>query len=516
MIKKIKHKILPLSFLLLLCLFFSTLSHADTTLQAASLNTSQQNQSDEDLWQRIRSGYALPTNNNATIKTHQHWFSRHPAYLNRAFERAKPFFYHIVNEIDKRGMPMEIALLPVVESAFQPFAYSHGRASGIWQFIPSTGKRFGLKIGWWYDGRRDILASTDAALKYLSYLHKYFDGDWLLALAAYNSGEGTVSRAIKKNKRNGKKTDFWSLKLPKETRDYVPKLIALSAIIANPQQYKLSLIPIQNRSAVTQIDVGSQIDIALAAELAGMSIEKMYRLNPGINRWATAPQGPHTLLIPNTQVKKFQQKLASLPAKKRVKWKRHTIRSGETLSHIAKKYQTTSRVIQQVNNIKGHQIRTGRYLIIPVAQRSLASYKLSTDQRRLTTANKRRSKHNTVHIVSQGDTLWDLSRKYKVNMTSLASWNSMAKRDPLRIGQKLVIWIKGSDKDTIKLPHKKPQRIFYTVRNGDSLSRIAAKFNVRISDLKKWNNKTLQQRKYLQPGQKLTLYIDITETSEHT
>jgi len=240
------------------------------------LHQSPQTQNDTDLWQRIRSGYALPTNNNTVIKAHQHWFVRHPAYLNRAFKRAKPFLYYIVNEIDKRGMPMEIALLPVVESAFQPFAYSHGRASGVWQFIPSTGKRFGLKIGWWYDGRRDILASTDAALKYLSYLHKYFDGDWLLALAAYNSGEGTVSRAIKKNKRNGKKTDFWSLKLPKETRDYVPKLIALSTIIAQPQQYKLNLIPIQNRPAVTQIDVGSQIDIALAAELAGMSIEEIY------------------------------------------------------------------------------------------------------------------------------------------------------------------------------------------------------------------------------------------------
>ncbi len=515
MMKKLNHTVLVFKFAILF--LFPVSSHAEPNAASLSHHAQQSPppQVGFDLWQRIRNGYGLPKHSNTAIKSHQRSFARHQADLNRTFERAKPFLYHIVNEVEKRDMPMEIALLPVVESAFQPFAYSHGRASGIWQFIPATGKRFGLKIDWWYDGRRDIFASTEAALKYLSHLHRYFDGDWLLALAAYNSGEGTVSRAIKSNQRQGKKTDFWSLKLPKETRDYVPKLIALSTIIAKPQRYKVSLTPIKNRPVVMQIDLGSQIDIALAAELAGLSIEHMYHLNPAINRWATPPQGPHTLLLPLKKANNFQQKLANLPIKKRVTWKRHEIRSGETLSHIAKKYNTTASVIKQVNRIQGQLIHIGHNLIIPVAQQSLTYYKLSANQRHLNTVKKRRGDRNMIHIVSQGDTLWDLSKKYNVKMSSLASWNSMAQRDPLRIGQKLVIWINSTKQDNIKRPHERPRRIYYTVKNGDSLSRIAALFNVRISELKKWNTKTLRQRKYLQPGQKLTLYIDITQTAEH-
>ncbi len=473
-----------------------------------------------DVWGRIRAGFSLPDGDHPQVTAQRNWYAKNKGFLDRTFTRARPFLYHIMEEIDRRGMPSEIALLPVVESAFQPFAYSHGRAAGMWQFIPATGRRYGLKINWWYDGRRDITASTRAALDYLQALHKRFKGDWLLALAAYNSGEGTVSKAVKRNRRTKKPTDFWSLKLPKETRGYVPRLLAISSIVANPAKYNLNLQPIPEKPYFTTIDVGSQIDIALAAELADMTIEQIYHLNPAVNRWATDPNGPHRLLIPLEKSEAFQQRLVELTPKERVQWKRHRISDGETLSHIAKTYQTTTTVLRQVNDLNGSFIRAGHHLVIPVAQRSLDSYSLSADERLRKTLNTQRGTTKTVHNVSPGDTLWDLSRKYDVSMTKLASWNGMAKRDTLRVGQRLVVWTSNKNshaKNAVyNLPHTKPQRIYYTVRKGDSLSRIAQRFNVSVKKIKNWNTKKLKNKRYIQPGQKLTLYIDITRTAENT
>ncbi|MDH5591563.1 MAG: transglycosylase SLT domain-containing protein, partial [Gammaproteobacteria bacterium] len=251
-----------------------------------------------DLWQRIRDGFAISQPNlHADTQRQLQWFVNHPDYINRVVERARPYLHYIVDEIERRDMPLEIALLPVVESGFQPFAYSHGRAAGIWQFIPGTGRLYGLKQNWWYDGRRDIIESTRAALDYLQKLHNDFD-DWQLALAAYNCGEGTVGRAIRRNKKAGKGIDFWSLDLPKETSAYVPKLMAVSELIKHPEKYELTLSSIDNSPFLTVVDVGGQIDLALAAKLAEISVDEMYQLNPGFNHWATTPDGPHRLVIP--------------------------------------------------------------------------------------------------------------------------------------------------------------------------------------------------------------------------
>jgi membrane-bound lytic murein transglycosylase D len=471
----------------------------------------------QDIWTRIRMQFALPDWEHDRVRSNINWYAGHPAYITRTFERARPFLFHIVEEIEKRGMPMEIALLPVVESAFQPFAYSHGRASGIWQFIPGTGMRYGLKISWWYDGRRDVPHATRAALDYLSDLHKRFDGDWLLALAAYNSGGGTVSRAIRRNKEAGKPTDFWSLDLPRETEGYVPRLLAISHVVRDPAEHGVKLPPIPDTPQVVQIDVGSQIDIARAAELAGLTIADMYNLNPGINRWATDPDGPHTLVVPIDRALAFQQKLAALPEDERIEWARHRIKNGETLIHIARKYNTSPTVIRDVNNLGGSLIRAGDHLVIPVAQKSNAAYTLSADARLKQTQNTAAGSKKLTHTVSSGDTLWGLSRKYNVNVRSLASWNGMATRDTLRIGQKLVIWQSGNKTTLTRsaLPQHKPQKIRYTVRRGDSLARIARKFSVTISSLKDWNKSSLANKKYLQPGQRLTLYVDITRTAEN-
>ena len=226
-------------------------------------------------------------------------------------------------------MPAEIALLPIVESAYDPFAYSHGRAAGLWQFVPATGKRFGLKQDWWYDGRRDILDSTAAALDYLQYLHKRFKGDWLLALAAYNSGEGTVSKAQRKNRKKGKPVGFWDLALPGETRDYVPKLIALKQLVATPSVYGIKLEGVPNRPYFAVVETAAQIDLAVAADLAGLELDKLYRLNPGFNQWATSPDGPHRLLIPVDQADMFRQAVADNELDR---WLHHLpVRAGDTV-----------------------------------------------------------------------------------------------------------------------------------------------------------------------------------------
>jgi len=435
-----------------------------------------------DLWARIRRLYGL---GNATpgsksrqrrITAQRNWYVAHPSYLARTVDRARPYLYLIVAAVEARGMPTEMALLPIIESAYQPFAYSHGRAAGIWQFIPGTARHFGLKQNWWYDGRRDIAASTRAALDYLQSLHKTFSGDWLLALAAYNSGSGTVKAAIRNNRKHGRPTDFWSLRLPNETRDYVPRLLAISEIIANPRRYNISLTPIPDTPHLTSVNIGSQIDLALAADLAGLSLDEIYLLNPGYNRWATDPDGPHRLLLPVNVADKFIRKLQRVPASQRIHWIRHRIRSGETLGHIANRYGTTVGVLRQVNKIRGHMIRAGKSMIIPVATRDLRRYKLSMAQRRKSIQNSIRKGARIIHIVNPGDTWWDLARKYHVGTRQLAKWNVMAPRDFLRPGQKLVIWQGRKQRKAMAVDYslglspainKITRRIRYTVRQGD-------------------------------------------------
>lgn len=466
----------------------------------------------ETVWQHVRAGFRLEAHHdNALFKSQLAWYSNHKDYIQRVMQRSDPFLHYILSEAEKRNMPTELVLLPIVESAFQPFAYSHGRAAGLWQFIPATGRSFGLKQDWWYDGRRDVYASTQAALKYLNRLNKMFDGDWLLALAAYNSGSGTVQRAIRKNKKLNKPTDFWHLKLPKETQNYVPKLLALKELIAEPKKYGITLRCIPHVPGFKRVDVGSQIDLALAAELAEIDLDKLYKYNPAYNRWATPPDGPHQLLLPGDAADTLIANLKTLDKKDRISWKRHRIKSGETLSHIANKYGTTVKHLRKVNSIRGNNIRAGKHLLIPVASRNRADYSLSAGQRLNKIKSSGGGKSRVTHIVQKSESFWKLSRQYDVGMHKLAKWNGMAVRDPLRQGQEIVIWKKNSPSSN-QLSRRKPSgtitSISYTVRSGDSLSRIANRYKVSVSDLHRWNK---IKGKYLKPGQRIKVYIDITE-----
>ena len=474
-----------------------------------------------DTWERIRNGFDLPDVQHKRIQQELNWFKRHPEYMKRVVERARPYLHYIIETVEAAGIPSEIALLPIVESAFQPFAYSHGRAAGIWQFIPATGKRYGLKQNWWYDGRRDVFASTKAAINLLKKLNQNFKGDWMHALAAYNTGDARVKRSIRRNKRRGKSTDFFALKLPNETRAYVPKLLALKMIINDPEAYGIELDEIMDKPYFEQVKLDSQIDLALAAEMADLPLDDLYRLNSGYNRWATSPNGPYDLLLPVTHVEGFKTKLTELPANKRIRWIRHRIRKGETLGTIAQKFHTSVRTIKRVNRLRGKMIRVGHSLTIPVASRSLREYRLSANQRKSKLQNIPRQGRKVSHIVQQGDTFWDLARYHRVGVRQLAKWNSMAPRDRLQAGQRLIIWSRrGSsvsssiDIESLSAPPRRniTKRIGYRVRPGDSLARISSKFKVSISQLKRWN-RSVRTKKYLQPGQWLTLIVDVARQS---
>ncbi len=461
-------------------------------------------QQEADLWQRIRRQLTMPIPDNKRIDAQRKFFLQHPSYMDRIAERAAPFMHLIVEEIEKRDLPLELALLPIVESAFDPFAYSHGSAAGIWQFIPGTARQYGLDINWWYDGRRDVYSATHAALDYLTALNGRFD-NWLHALAAYNSGGGRVNSAIRRNARAGKPTDFWSLDLPRETRAYVPKLLALADILRQQEKYQVSWMPIENKPYLRVVETDSQIDLALAAEMSGLELAQLHHYNSGYNRWATDPAGPHRLLLPLANAERLEQWLATAERDDLVRWHRHKVQSGESLIVIAKQYHTTAHAIQQANNLTGHLIRAGDYLLVPAASRELDDYSLSADQRLTATQSRQQGSYKIDHTIKSGDTLWDLSREYGVNLRQLAKWNGMAPSDPLRPGRKLVVW-QGEEKAS-----GVTRNIHYQVRSGDSLARIADRFNVSIRDIEKWNQ--INRRNYLQPGQRLKLIVDVTRMS---
>jgi membrane-bound lytic murein transglycosylase D len=459
------------------------------------------------VWDEIRKDFDFSRDvDNYRVRRHLAIYDRRQKYFNTINERANRYLYHVAVEVRKRGMPSEIALLPVIESGLDPFAYSHGRAAGMWQFIPSTAKIFKLESNWWYEGRRDVSASTQAALDYLQRLEKRFDGDWLKALAAYNSGSGTVRKAIKKNKRLGKGTDYWSLDLPKETKDYVPKLIALSQLIADPEKYSIKLDPIPYAPYFDQVDTGGQIDLSQAASLAEVNTDDIYLLNPGFNRWATDPGKNRHLLVPYENKFIFEENIQTLPNEDRLSWTRYTIKSGDTLSVIAQKNKVNTDFLKSINNLNNNSIRVGDTLMIPRPLEKSSSYSLSQEQRKQALSHRKKAgKQRISYKVKENDSFWSIGKKYNVGIRQLASWNGMAPGDTLRAGQTLNVWVNN----TSAAQRKVFRKVYYTVRSGDSLSRIAQKFRVSVSNIQSWNN--LYNKKYLKPGQQLVLHVNVAK-----
>ncbi|MGR9046037.1 MAG: LysM peptidoglycan-binding domain-containing protein [Gammaproteobacteria bacterium] len=456
--------------------------------------------------------YALPEVENERIDREIDWFLNHPDYLIRVQKRAEPYLHLILEEIESKNIPGELALLPVVESAFRPDAYSPADASGLWQFIPSTGRLFGLKQNNWYDGRRDIYASTQAATSYLKELSETFEGDWFLALASYNYGKGNVQKSIDKNLANDLPTDYWSLSLPNETFTYVPKLMAVAKIFANPDQYNIPLQDIPNEPYFEVVNMDSQLDLKKAAELANTSMEEILKLNPAFKKWCTAPNGPHRLLIPVDQAETFRENLAHLPKELRVSKRnlalaqtsyrsgrsiKHRIRRGESLTSIANRYGTSVPALRRANHLGGHTIQTGKYLTIPV--------KGSAPQR---TASARPIAQKLIYTVKKGDTFWKISHQFSVSLNDLLNWNKLAPKSSLKAGQKLVIQVAPTQIAAANMQNNSVKQVHYTVQRGDSLAQISRKFNVSVTDLRKWNSDKVG--KYLKPGQQLTVVLGKT------
>lgn len=398
-----------------------------------------------DVWDRIRAGYRLPKINSPYIADYEKYYSSRPEYIERMVKRATPYLYYITNQVEARGMPMEIALLPAIESAYKPHALSRSKAAGIWQFIPATGRHYGLKQNYWYDGRKDIVAATNAALTYLEKLNRDFKGDWALTLAAYNAGEGRVGREIKKNARKGKPINYTALKgLRLETRRYVPKLIAISNIVKNPEKYGLKVAPIPNQPYFSEIRLGSQIDINIVADSSGVPIEELKMLNPGFKRWATDPAGPHRLLVPVNEAVVVADAIAKIPQSQRMRWDYYTVRKGDSLNKIARKHHVSTASLRKSNKIKGNLIHPGQNLLIPVStssnkarQYARSSKKTASNARPVTPAV---SGNPVIVSVRKGDTLWSLSRRYNVSLNELARWNQIDVNDLLQMGQKIKIW----------------------------------------------------------------------------
>jgi membrane-bound lytic murein transglycosylase D len=381
-----------------------------------------------DLWQRIREGFAMPELDNAYVRRHTGYYTRRPDYLQRMFDRSRPYLYHIVEEIERRKLPTELALLPMVESAFNPMAHSPARASGLWQFIPGTGRRFGLEQDWWYDERRDVVDSTSAALDYLTELHHMYR-DWHLALASYNWGENAVARAIAKNRRARKPTGYWHLRMPRETRNYVPKLQALKNIIRSPERYGVELKPIPNvRYFVTLADTPA-MDLHLAARLAEMPVEEFIALNPGFNRPFIRAAGKRKLILPADKVYAFYANLAEHEPKPLVSWTAYRPVRGDTFAKLARRFGLTVSELKKVNGVRPWSSRLPQTMIVPVRIEAREALKLPVIYGPPARV--------IVHRVRRGDTLSGIARRYGVSVEALKRWNRTGRH--LRIGQKIYV-----------------------------------------------------------------------------
>jgi membrane-bound lytic murein transglycosylase D len=490
-----------------------------------------------DIWDRIRAGFQLQVPDNPAVQGEVDWFGRNQGFLDRTAQRAHPYLYHIVEQVEARGVPLEIALLPVVESAFQPFAYSPARAAGIWQFIPDTGRRFGLRQTWWYDGRRDVIESTQAALDYLTTLNQQFSGDWLLAVAAYNCGEGNVARAIQENERQGRPTDFWNLSLPEETRGYVPRLLALARVVSDPGAYGVRLAHIPNEPYITRVAMEGPIDLQVAAEAAGMPLADVRHLNAGHSRWATDPEGPHHLVLPIDKTRTFLAQLETMPQHERTPWKRHVIQRGETLNVVASRYNTSPEMLQQVNDLPTGRVRPGHVIRVPLSPRaSGTSVVLADATQEPTSAAATRSSarggsestRTVSYSVRKGETLHAVARKHSVSVADLARWNGLSTQAHVKAGQTLkvrgpapaALVASAGHTGTAPRPGKagtssrntpgakpapEPQVIRYRVKSGETLWAISQRFGVTVAMLRRWNN--LDGKQSLQAGQQIDVHV---------
>ncbi|MDA8092522.1 MAG: LysM peptidoglycan-binding domain-containing protein [Betaproteobacteria bacterium] len=452
----------------------------------------------QDLWARIRAGFRMsPTTDIARLHDNEAWYENRPAYVQRMVQRSKLYLYYVVKEVEARGMPSEIALLPMIESAYNPRALSPAQASGIWQFIPQTGRTFGLHQNWWYDGRRDIRAATDAALNYLQQLHTMF-GNWKLALAAYNAGEGAVARAISRNRARGLPTNYESLPLPEQTRNYVPRLLAVKNIVMDPAKYGITLQSIPDQPYFSDVALTRRIDVKVAAKLAQISVQKFEALNPAYNRPvirdAHGRADPPTILLPVDHVAVFKANLASYD-KPLSKWTVFHMPRNEPVVRVARDFRMTPAALRAVNGVSPRDriLQVGKTLLVP---------RDHAHEGALLAANYVPARASgATHVVRRGDTLYSLAQRYRVSVSKLRTWNDIH-HDDLKPGERLVI--RTAHHESLALLDHRILRTatHYTVRLGDTLYSLAQRYRVSVSELRAWNG---IRHDDLKPGQRLVI-----------
>jgi len=454
------------------------------------------NVKEPDLWDRIHNGLQLQQYyDRPDVIEELDQYANNQAYFDLTIERAAPFLYGIVDELDRRGLPQELALLPFVESAFNPSARSGERAVGIWQFMGATAASFGLQQDWWYDARRDPQASTVAALDYLEELYVQFDQNWLLALAAYNAGDGNVRRAIRRLKSPEVSDElFWELRLPRETRAHIPRILALAKLINEDDHFGINLGQIANSEPLAREDIGAQMDFAQAAKLADMDYSELRALNPGYLQWATHPEHPQYIVLPHAHAARLKAELAALPVSEFVTWDHYEIQPGDTLSKIATQLHTRVDVLQRVNNLHGSQIIAGRALLIPRGSNT-DTFSASPYQQ---TASLNANPIPGSYRIRSGDNLWSIARRFDLKSADIAMWNGFETDSILRPGQ--IISLRPGAMQVSSISETGDTLAStYVVRKGDSMASIAARFNADLIELLKQNK--LDSSSLIYPGQ---------------
>ena len=445
-------------------------------------------------WEAITQKPGIEPIVNRAVKAQVKWYVTHPSFLSQMLARSEPFLGYVIEELDRRDLPRALALLPVLESRYDPHAVSKSGATGTWQFMPATAAHFNIKTNWWFDGRKDVITSTDAALTYLGQLSTRFDGDWLLALASYNAGAGNVGRAIEINRQRRRPTDFWTLRLPDETTQYVPRLLALLNIIENSERYGVELPNIAPQSKLKVVNTSRQIDVIQTAKLAGLSEAEFRSFNPGLLRWASDPQGPHRVLVPVEKVKQLSLALQDPNNLPDIRWRKHKVAPGETISEIARAYKIPTDDFKQANSLSTSFIRVGQNLVIPQIKQlgGVATIPAPPPPKQVW--------QDIDHVVKSGNTLWQLAKQYDTPVAEIMADNKL-EEPALKVGQVLSIRAKKGFR---------PDKVNYLVQAGDSLYGIAKHFNVSINQLASWNG--LDRQMHIKPGQRLTLYLEETDS----
>ncbi|WP_051711324.1 lytic transglycosylase [Andreprevotia chitinilytica] len=467
-----------------------------------------------DLWSRVRAGFTIPDVDNGLVEKWENYYAARPEYLNRIVDRGRRYMFFVAEQVEKRGMPMELALLPAIESAYNPKAESPARAAGMWQFIPDTGKRYGLERTWWYDGRRDVVAATQAALDYLQQLHDQF-GDWQLALASYNWGENAVARAVAKNQAAGLPTDFASLRMPDETRNYVPKLLAIRNLIANPQAYGIQLSSLPNTPYFATIQPGRHMDVKVAAELAEIPVDELLRLNPGFIRPVIAYKDERKLVLPAEKVDTFQKNLAAFD-KPLLNWQPYVTKPGEAFDKLAVNFGISAAELKDINDI-GNRERTarGQTILVPMMagldvseRQTLVALQANKQADPIDTgandAPRRVASNVREHKVARGDTVFNVAKRYGVTVATLRDLNGL-RGNAIHAGQVLKVAaveapVRG--KVAASASAKADQREFVVVKRGDTLASIAKRHRLSVAELKRINN---LGNRGLAPGTRLAL-----------